>query len=505
MEPRLRTVTLKNTKRALTATATVIAASAVIISSFIWTTYGEGDRIVPIVFLAVETVVALWAVGRSWTEANSLRGLLQKEERVIWGLSSSGAQLGDSMVYVGDARRDKTGEYQEVSATWANFLIVVGMCGTAGYLVYHAGSFVTAGENDLTSSLANLLPLAPKAFAATGFALFCAAALALASGFSLRTVEESAASAQELSRAWEGGLTQRSRHDSNQLTDAFAAALDLRIADKLDVVAQRVESASKASTLVAIKMEEGMEHSARLVQAAAAAQYEASEHSQVVSQRLKELATHVSEMAERTIDTAVRVAHLEAQLSETAGEAVAKMDALYQQLLHKMSNSAQEFAPEILKSVTERLLETVQQHINELFTQNVDQVQQIQDASFAQARKSFEEHIGPVSNHVRSLSEDMGTLDEALRGVGGILVYAAKQWPEAAERAVCSINDIRTALMELAKAPSPQSLDGVVQALKSATKTFAAVAADLSEAVTNLDGAVEHARTVGKIEGILRA
>ena len=499
-----RTVPAAWAKTVLVIAACIILGAAFFVSRFIWTEYGEGSRGVPVVFLVAEALVAVWAVFRNLSEVGKLRGLLVREEQIIRGLASSGAQLGDSMVYVGDARRDKTGEFQELSATWANFLIVVGMCGTAGYLVYHAGSFVTAGQGDISSSLANLLPLAPKAFAATGFALFCAAILALASGFALRSVEHSAASAEELSKAWEAGLTQLTRHDSDQLTNAFAAALDIRIADKLDDVSKRLESAADASREVASRMEEGAAHAAGLAESAAAAQLKASEHAEVVAHQISSLVAAVAKMCERTIATAAKVAELETRLSESAGEAVAKMDALYKELLKEMSNSAQDFAPEILKSVTERLLEAVKQHINELFTRNTEQTQQIQEASFSEARKRFEEHLGPVSSQVQTLSKDMATLDAALRGVGGILAAAAVQWPQAAERAAGSIHETRGALEALAQAPSPRSLDGVVQAIKVASGALSAVAAELNTAVSKLDGVAEHSRAVGEIRGILR-
>jgi hypothetical protein len=496
--------------------AAVIAVSWVIVSKF-----NCEDKWMPMFFLIVEAVIAGVSIYRLRTNnVERLKKLIESEENVIGGLGKMGAQLGDSMVYVGDARRDKTGEFQEAIATWANLMIIVGMVGTAGYLVFHASDFILKGGVDLSTALTKLLPLAPKAFSATALALFCAAVLGFSGSMVLHRMEDAAANVSELSQAWRKGAKEAEKHSpmTAEITQAMINALNQGVVQNLVNISQQLEVTALSSNHAADKLADQTYQTGALLQKTEELTEEvvkgfnfANEHATQLLKQTQSIAPQLMQSLERvsTIESRLtsvietmdkKIIDLEHRISATATDSIAKVEELHMQLLNNLSNKMQNEAPRIIETVTMRQCEITEKRMEILFQNNLNHLNENQEASFDAARSKFEQNIGPANDNVQALTTNVARLDEAIRILGGTINSTEREWQKASADAVNTIQETVTALSGLANAPTPAALKNVSQLMHSSAEQLSRAMNSVKDAGSELNHLVHQAAELSKVE-----
>ncbi|MHB8876047.1 MAG: hypothetical protein ACYC8T_20345 [Myxococcaceae bacterium] len=519
------------------------------LGAWVLATFGN-DKVVPLAVVAL--TLALVTLEHIWLArpGQDLVASIAAECETMSMLGQQGAQLGDCLVHIGDRRRDMVAEFQEQVATWANLLVVLGMVGTATYLVVHASDFITltgAASGNLQTGLLRLLPLAPKAFAASGLGLASAGAIGLAGSLVLRRIGRLAPDTKAWIGAWSDGTTQfrtevalaRQQEEADRIGGALAKAFDEHILGRLsalpdtmgaldrsvrDLAAQLAKSADASSThaeksagavasLMAVcdgasklldgysKMEAEITSSmsqashsleTRLAEHQHALHAEMSGHAHAHLEAVRDMNGAILEATRATTERFSKEAEAAARgLTDLLQATVAKTSGSIDQLHAHLRNEATKNAVEMVRPIIENVSQNLVDRMNEQAHKVVEVLQSMEINSFERAEAKFRAAVEPAAAQIEALASSVKAVAEQLRQLDGLVQTSAPTWGPSVERARAPISALSSDLIRLSEAGGP--LQQVCATLDAASRRLA----------QSSESAAEQSRLLGQIESIV--
>ena len=466
--------------------------------------FGSGDRLVPILFLTAEAAICGCALWRLKLESSHLAVTLGDEPDCMTKLGQNGAHLADSLVHMGDRRRDSTEEFQELTATWANLLIITGMVGTAGYLVAHAGDFLMQGS-ELQTALKKLLPLAPKAFCATGLALACAAILGMVGTRVLRVVESHGPVSDRLIEAWRQGARSPDRQDSEEsesLARAIASAFNEKVLGGLSELPGMLSNVVTSTTAAVNDMRSTIEGlTERMAELAGHFSMVAADSQAYLGQSREVMQTLVGLGTEAT-NLLERLKRTEAGLSESTQKSIAEMQRVLETYERKLMDHAALQAPPLVQAALSPTVEAFRLTMQETGKETSDSIRSLATQSFGEAHRVFNEAVSSTSARVDGLRNAIASIDHIVGLLDTKLRDASTQWAMPASLIEQTLSSLRAELERFAQsgAQAPGSVRSVAAALEEASQRIGESAA----ALVNQVGVREsQARLIGELEGTL--
>jgi methyl-accepting chemotaxis protein len=460
--------------------------------------FGKGDRAVPIGFLTFETTICMIALVRLAQEAKALASTMRAELGSMRELGQSGAQLADSLVHIGDARRDRTEEFQELTATWANLLIITGMVGTAGYLVTHASDFLMHGTK-LDSALRSILPLAPKAFCATGLALAGAAIIGMVGSAVLRATVSQALSTRKLIAAWKQGAAGRSQESDNgetvYLANAIASAFNEKILGRLEKLPELLASAVSSTTKAVEEMRTSTGSLAAGMNAVTKHFRDVAASSQNYFGQSKSVLDELMKLGKEATGLLERLKTTEAGLASSTEQALKEMHSVLQSYEHQLMSEAVVKAPGIVEASLAPVVDRFRLAMSEQVNTTITTISALAVRNFGDVQREFERAVSPIAPQVKEIASALERVDMAVGTIGTKLRDAGPQWTAHVDqfhKALEALGDDLEGLARRGQA-SPGAVREVANAIENASRRMGDTVSALKD----------QAQLIGELEGIL--
>lgn len=465
----------------------IITALALGVLALVLKQFEGRDRLVPVGFIALE--MFLGCVGLEYLRATHLREFaeyLGRERLEVVRLGRRGATLADTLILTGDERRNALESAHGAASTLANLLIVVGMVGTAWYLLDNAHYFTVQGVN-IEGSLQKMLAIAPKAFAATGLALASAAVVSMMAAFAVRAEQKRAAQTGELVEAWELGVVER----------RVVGDDNARIIAALERLPEQINSAAATAGGVTVALSAAM---TELKQATSSIAALLTSSSDSVRRVLDEsVTTHatLAKAAKASVKVAEQLEKTQVAIAESTAQSIQTMREVLQEHESKLlSRTVEEVPRMVVDAIVFPLERAIERFSKEFEQRNNLLIGQLQDSnvnSFALARQSFEQAVSSSSEHVRRMSEEVRALQDNVLRLSSGVADANIRWPasiEGLERLTSTL-----AILHGHATGTGSAVDTVLASLRETSRV-------LSERASNVGA---NSQLVGEVLAIIRS
>jgi hypothetical protein len=478
----------------------VLAVASAVVLALILTSFGSGDRLVPSLFVALEAGICAFALRLLKREALLLADTLEAEPRRMTKLGQNGAHLADSLVHMGDQRRDITEEFQEHTATWANLLIILGMVGTAGYLVVHARDFLMQGSA-LEFALKKLLPLAPKAFSATGLALASAAILGMVGARALRLVEGGAPSCDQLIEAWKtaaGSPEAQCGEESAIIARAIVSAFDEKVLGRLGQLPELLSDVVTDTTNAVEKMGASIEGLTQRLAELAGHFTKVAADSQAYLGQSREVMEKLVVLAKEATNLLERLRHTEEGLSESASKTIEEMHRVLETYQQKLVEHAADQAPRMVSAALSPTVEAFGRTMEESGRHTAETIRGLAVQSFGEAHRVFTAAVSDTGAKVEALRASIQGIDQVMGLLDTKLRDASTKWAMPASEIERILDSLRQELERFAQTGvgTHGAVQNVAAALEQATLR-------LGERADELARQIRVREVVGELAGAL--
>ncbi len=420
----------------------VLAGLAIAVLVIIFRNFEADDRALPVGFVVAESLIAALALIhlRLGPLARVQQHVAVGEQEDVRHLGKEGATLADALILTNDRRRDVLGSFQESISTYANFLVVIGMVGTAWYLLANAGHFQISTHNvAIEDSLRPLLAIAPKAFAATGLALGAAAMLSLVGTFALRSIERHSLTNAELTAAWAAGREQFDRNDAqtDRLVQALERAFSERVVEHLERIPAEMRQVVRETRYASEAMNGLMGGLKSSVDAVASNLAETATTVHRLVSESDKIFHQLGVAADGTARVVAQLLETQDRVQRATGDTIAAMDRILSEYQTKLLEKAMKEAPDFVRTIANdaingsvsQMTKTFDQHSQSLVTR----LHTLSEQSFGDAKRSFLEAIQESSPRLQDLTGNVRALNGAVREFSTVLDDAQKRWPSTNE------------------------------------------------------------------------
>jgi len=451
-------------------------------------------------------------------------------------LSAGGGELGGSLVYIGDLRRVAVVDFQELAGNWSNALILLGMIGSAGYLVWHSPDF-RPSVNDITAGLGGLLAIAPKAFAATVLALWGALWVSTAGGRELSLRLRQASDPSILVAAW-------SHSHRDQLAQQVNVALESGILARMEQLHRALATVANGTIQSVGVVQKGISSLSVQMEGLAGALQRVAVGTDAHLEQSKEILGNLSRLTVEAVALLARLDETEKNLSGAASRSIDRLEGVLDEQQRNLVRTTEEQQTALLGAFTrlqEKLAGDVAAQSEKLILEVSRRAPEVVESALSDSANALTKAVraegAAVETVIANLANNMAQalarkfneavrisvadvarlrnaaveLERTLSRLGGLVQNAGSQWEPQVVAATRSLDTLGAALERLGEAPGAsvrsvgemsRALDQLAASGRTAPPVIGVLARTMERACNDMAMA---ARQLGAQQGVLCA